>query len=65
MDYNEYEITSTPTVTNERYSDEIEFVVKQLNYMAHAAGRYSRSVQLPIAIEIVKKLNEMSELEKK
>jgi hypothetical protein len=65
MDYNEFEQSETMINTERKYSDEIEFVVKELNYMAQAASRYSRSVQLPIAIHIVRKLDEMRALEKK
>jgi hypothetical protein len=59
MDYNEYAITPTPTVTNERYSDEIEFLVTQLNEMAHMAARYDRGVQLRKASHILRTLDEM------
>ena len=65
MDYNEFEQSESTINVNKKYSDEIEFVVKELNYMANAAGRYSRSVQLPIAISIVRKLYEMRDNEKK
>lgn len=65
MDYNEFEITESTINVDRKYSDEIEFVVQQLNHIAHAGGRYSRSVQLPTAIHIVRKLNEMRALEKK
>lgn len=61
MDYNEY--SSTPSNINEKltYSEEIEYLVKELNSMAHAAGRYSRSEQLPRAIRIAKKITELRE----
>ena len=65
MDYNEFEITESTVNVDRKYSDEIEFVVQQLNHIAHAGGRYSRSVQLPIAMNIVRKLDEMKAKEKK
>lgn len=65
MDYNEFEISDSTINVDRRYSDEIEFVVRELNYIVHASGRYSRSVQLPTAIHIVRKLNEMMLNDKK
>jgi len=64
MDYNEYEIPPTPTVDDRRYSDEIEFLVTQLNEMAHMAGRYDRGVQLRKASHILRTLDEMKAKEK-
>lgn len=65
MDYNEYEITNTETVSDRRYSDEIEFLVTQLNKMAHMAGRYDRGVQLRMASHILRTLESMRANEKK
>lgn len=56
MDYDEFEQPKTSIDTDVKRSDEIEFVIEQLNHMAHAGGRYSREVQLPIAIRIVERL---------
>jgi|JFJP01.1.fsa_nt_gi hypothetical protein len=58
MDYNEFEIPESSVNPDKKYNDEIEFVIKQLNYIAHVAGRYDRSVQIPIAKHIVNKLAE-------
>lgn len=65
MDYNEYEITNTETASDRRYSDEIEFLVTQLNEMAHMAGRYDRGVQLRKASHILRTLESMRAKEKK
>jgi len=56
MDFNEFEQPESTINTNIKYSDDIEFVVSQLNEIVHAMGRYGRGVQLPIAIHIVNKL---------
>jgi len=61
MDYSEFEIPKTDLNTEATYSDEVEYLIKELNAMAHAAGRYSRSVQLPAAIRISETLNTMRE----
>lgn len=62
---NLYEITNTETASDRRYSDEIEFLVTELNEMAHMAGRYDRGVQLRKASYILKTLESMRAKEKK
>ena len=65
MDYNEYEITNTKTASDRRYSDEIEYLVTQLNEMAHMAARYDRGVQLKKASHILRTLESMRAKKKK
>ena len=65
MDFDEFEMTESNINVNLTYNEEIEFVTKELDSMAHAAGRYSRSVQIPRAMYIIKKLKEMGALENK
>ena len=65
MDYDEYEIVENSINPNNKYSEEIEFVIAELNNITNMAGRYSRSVQIPIAIRIVKKLKEINKNNKK
>ena len=62
MDYNEFEIIESNVNTEAKRSDEIEFLITELNSIAHAAGRYSRSVQIPRAYYILNKLKEMGTL---
>lgn len=59
MDPNEFEIPQSNINPNTKYDDDVEFLLTQLDHIAHAAGRYSRSVQVPIAFHIIKKLKEM------
>jgi hypothetical protein len=59
-DYDEYSHGESSFNSEAKASEEVEFVVQRLNYIAGAAGRYSRSVQLPNAIHIVNTLKEMN-----
>lgn len=59
MDFNEFEIKEVPAVKDLKYSDEVEFLVIQLNEMAHMAGRYDRGVQLRKAFHILNTLDDM------
>lgn len=59
MDFNEFEIEDAEIAKNIKYSDEIEFLVIQLNQMAHMAGRYDRGIQLKKAFHILKTLDDM------
>ena len=59
MDPEEFEISESTVDVDRKYSDDIEFLVTQLNQMAHMAGRYDRSVQLRKAFHIKKTLEDM------
>lgn len=56
MDYNEYEISPSNIDETSNLGDEMEFVIAELNSIAHAGGRYSRSVQIPRARYIISTL---------
>jgi hypothetical protein len=63
MDYNEFEEQNTVGIdTDIKYSDDIEFLVTELNGMAHMGGRYDRGVQLRKAFYILKTLKESGAL---
>jgi hypothetical protein len=62
MDFAEFECNAPTSNPDVKYSDDVEFVVEQLNYMVHVGGRASRSVQLPVALNIIKTLKEMGAL---
>lgn len=63
MDYNEFEQPQMSYINTEtKYSDDVEFLVTELNEMAHMAGRYDRGVQLHKAFYILKKLKESGAL---
>jgi|SRR5690606_18991694 len=59
MDINEFEIPENDINPDFIYGQEIEFLVKELNNIAHMAGRYSRSVQLKSAFFILNKMKKM------
>ena len=63
MDFNEFEQDCNNEIPSDRrYNDEIEFLVIELNEMAHMAGRYDRGVQLRKAFYILEKLKESGAL---